>query len=257
MTSELEHMKPSVLGAAALLCLAACGGGDRVEGMELTLGITTARARPALEAGGPRTLLNAQGTRASFTRALVTLGSVELLPCEEAGWLRLLRGLSPVSTAWAHSSSSPRRLGTPHVLGLDGADGDVTELGVLRPPPGRYCRARLTFEPADSDAQGLASATAGPEPVDMEGRSLHVRGTLSPTDGGVAQAFDATSAGHSSVDVVLDGLTLSEEQPRATLVVTLAWDTWLDGVGPQEPPARVDLLGNVARSASARPAAAP
>jgi hypothetical protein len=59
------------------------------------------------------------------------------------------------------------------------------------------------------------------------------------------------------VDVVLDGLTLSEEQPRAAVVLTLAWDTWLDGVGPQAPPARVDLLGNVARSASVQPSATP
>lgn len=246
-------MKPSVLGVA-LLCLTACGGGDRVEGMELTLGVTTARARPAVEAGGTRTLVNAQGTRAAFTRALVTLGSVELLPCEESGWLRLLRGLSPVSTAWAHSVASPRRMGTPHVLGLDGADEDVLELGVLRPPPGRYCRARLTFEPADEDAQGLDSATEGPEPVDMEGQSLHVRGTLSPAGGGEAQAFDVSSIGHASVDVLLDDVTLSEERPRATVVLTLAWDTWLDGVSAQEPPSRVDLLGNVARSASVRPA---
>ncbi|WP_241758942.1 hypothetical protein [Pyxidicoccus parkwayensis] len=246
-------MKPFVLGAA-LLSLAACGGGERVEGMELSLGVTTARARPGVEAGGPRTLVNAQGTRAAFSRALVTLGSVELLPCEEAGWLRLLRELSPVSTAWAHSSSSPRRLGTPHVIGLDGADGDVTELGVLHPPPGRYCRARLTFEPADEDAQGLDSAVDSAEPMDMVGSSLHVRGTLSPADG-EARTFDATSAGHSSVDVLLDSLTLSEEQPRATLIFTLAWDTWLDGVSAQEPPSRVDLLGNVARSASVRAAA--
>ena len=249
-------MKPTVLGAAALLCLTACGGGDRVEGMELTLGVTTTRARPTVETD-PRTFVNAKGTRASFTRALVALGSVELLPCEETGWRRLLRGLSPVSTAWAHSASSPRRLGTPHVLGLDGADGDVTELGVLRPPPGRYCRARLTFEPADADAQGLTSASQGPEPVDMVGRSLHVRGTLSPADGGEAQSFDTSSTGHTSVDVVLDGLTLSEAQPRAALVFTLAWDTWLDGVSPEAPPARVDLLGNVARSASARHTATP
>ncbi|WP_164019932.1 hypothetical protein [Pyxidicoccus trucidator] len=235
---------------ATLLCLAACAGGERVEGLELTLGLTTVRARPAVEAAGPRTLVNDQGTRASLTRALFTLGSVELMPCEEAGWRRLLRGLSPVSTAWAHSVSSPRRLGTPHVVGLEREDGEVTALGTLRPPPGRYCRARLTFQPADADAEGLSAASAGPEPMDMVGRSLHLRGTLSLPDSGESQPFDVSVGGQTSVDVVLDGLTLSEEQPKAALVFTLAWDVWLDGVSHLTPPARVDLLGNVARSAS-------
>ncbi|MFP2930681.1 hypothetical protein ACLESO_36875, partial [Pyxidicoccus sp. 3LG] len=121
----------------------------------------------------------------------------------------------------------------------------------------RYCRARLTFEPADADAQGLTSAAEGPEPVDMVGRTLHLRGTMSAADGSDARPFQVESTGRSSVDVLLDGLTLSEETPEATLVFSLAWDTWMDGVGPQEPPTRVDLLGNVARSVSLRPAAAP
>ncbi len=249
-------MKSRVL-PAALLCLAACSGGERVEGLELTLGLTTGRARPLGERAGPRTLVNDKGTRASFTRAFVTLGSVELLPCEEAGWRRLLRGLSPVGTAWAHSVSSPRRLGTPHVVGLERADGEVTELGTLRPPPGRYCHARLTFQPADADAEGLAAAAQGPEPVDMVGHSLHLRGTLSAPDGGEPQPFTVSLGGQASVNVVLDGLTLSEEQPKAVLVFTLAWDGWLDGVSPQTPPPRVDLLGNVARSASLQPPAVP
>ncbi|MFP2910506.1 hypothetical protein ACLESD_36805 [Pyxidicoccus sp. 3LFB2] len=253
-------MRPTVTSrvlAVALLGLTACAGGEREEGMVLTLGLTTARARPTVEAGGPRTLVNDRGLRASFTRALVTLGSVELLPCETSGWRRLLRGLSPVSTAWAHSVSSPRRLGTPHVLGLERADGEVTALGTLRPPPGRYCRARLTFQPADADAEGLAAAAEGPEPMDMVGHSLHLRGTLSAPDSGEAQPFDVSVRGQTSVDVVLDGLTLSEEQPEAALVFTLAWDVWLDGVTSGAPPSRVDLLGNVARSASHQPVSVP
>ncbi|MCP3139949.1 hypothetical protein [Pyxidicoccus xibeiensis] len=250
-------MRSVVTASAVLLSLTACGGGERVEGLRLTLGLTTTRARSAVEAQGVRTLLTDEGARASLSGALVTLGSVELFPCEATGWRRLLRELSPVGTAWAHSASSPRRLGTPHVLGLGRADGEVRELGVLRPPPGRYCRARLTFEPADADAQGLDSAAAGAEPVDMVGRSLHLRGTLAAEDGSDARPFEVESSGRASVDVVMDGLTLSEETPEATLVFSLAWDTWLDGVSPQEAPTRVDLLGNVARSASLRPAAAP
>ncbi|MFP2934677.1 hypothetical protein ACLESO_58135, partial [Pyxidicoccus sp. 3LG] len=112
----------SALNTALLLCLTACGGGERVEGLQLTLGLTTTRARTAVEADGARTLLTDEGARASLSDGLFTLGSVELMPCEETGWRRLLRELSPVGTAWAHSASSPRRLGTPHVVGLGRAD---------------------------------------------------------------------------------------------------------------------------------------
>jgi hypothetical protein len=247
--------KSSALRAAALLCLAACGGGERVEGLTLELGLTTTRARPAGGVQDARSLVTDEGARATLSGALVTLGSVELFACEERGWLHRLQGLSPVGTAWAHSASSPRRLGTPHVVGLAGADGAVTALGTLRPPPGRYCRARLTFEPADSDARGLTAAAEGPESVDMLGRSLHVRGAL--LSGEAPSPFRVESRGRASVDVALDGLTLSEEAPRAALVFALAWDTWLDGMGPQESPDEVDLLGNVARSASLQPSATP
>nr|WP_211194725.1 hypothetical protein [Pyxidicoccus fallax] len=238
-----------------MLCLTACGGGERVEGMKLDLAVTTVRARPTPGTEGARGLVTDTGARATLSAALVTLGSVELFPCEESGWLRLLRGLSPVGTAWAHSTGSPRRLGTPHVLRLGATDGEVTKLGVLRPPPGRYCRARLTFEPADSDAEGLGAASAGAEAVNMVGRSLHLRGTV--TSGEEPFDFRVDSRGLASVDVALGGLTLSEDAPEAALVFALAWDTWLDGMGPRESPDDVDLLGNVARSASLQPPAAP
>jgi hypothetical protein len=247
MTSETS--RAAALGA--LLCLTACADGERVEGLELSLGITTTRARPAQGDGGTRTLLTDEGTPASLSGALFTLGSVELFPCPEVGGWRWLRGLSPVGTAWAHSTTNARRLGSPQVLGLERADGDVVALGVLRPPPGRYCHARLTFEPADADAHGLDSAAVGAEPVDMVGRSLHLRGMVGE------RAFRVDTRGVASVDVALEALTLSEEAPKASLVFSLAWDMWLDGVGPGESPENHDLLGNVARSASLLAPAAP
>src|SRR5215217_909718 len=94
-----------------LLSLAGCGGGERIEGMVLTLGLTTARAREVPEAAGARTLVTDEGVRATLTGALVTLGKVELIPCEATGWRRLWNELSPVGTAWAHSVSNALRLG--------------------------------------------------------------------------------------------------------------------------------------------------
>ncbi|WP_338863089.1 hypothetical protein [Myxococcus stipitatus] len=245
-------VKPWVL-SSLLFCVTGCGGGERIAGVELTLGLTTARARAVPEGAGVRTLVTNEGERVTLDGALFTLGSVELVPCEATGWRKLWHELAPVGTAWAHSTSNALRLGTPHVVALGDVDGEVSPLGVMRPPPGRYCRARLTFEPADSDAVGLTSAMERPKPVDMVGLSLHVQGT----QGDAARAFEVETRGRYSVDVALEGLELTEDSPRAARVFTLAWDSWLDGMGPGESPRDVDLLGNVARSASVGSPAAP
>jgi len=243
----------SLASSTALLLLAACGGGERIEGMSLSLGITTARTRSAPVPSSGRTLVTDAGAEATLSGARFTLGSVELLPCESTGWRwqRLWDALSPVGTAWAHTVSSATRLGTPHVITLRDRDGEVLPLGELRPAPGRYCRARLTFEPADDDAVGLSDAQGS----DMVGLSLHVSGTVAGADG--ATPFDVKARGRSSVDVSLDGLELSEDAPRATRVFTLAWDSWLDGLAPGGSPGNLDVLGNVARSASLQTSAEP
>ncbi|WP_267145511.1 hypothetical protein [Myxococcus dinghuensis] len=248
MASVVKSLAPPL----ALLILAACGGGERIEGMSLSLGITTARSRGAPGPSGERTLVTDEGASATLSGARVTLGSVELLPCEATGWRRLWHALSPVGTAWAHTVSSATRLGTPHIIPLGDTDGEVLSLGVLRPAPGRYCRARLTFEPADDDAVGLVDPARD---SDMVGLSLHVSGTVAGAGG--AAPFDVKARGRSSVDVSLDGLELSEDAPQAARVFTLAWDLWLDGLAPGGSPGNLDLLGNVARSASLQSSAVP
>ncbi|WP_426755581.1 hypothetical protein [Myxococcus sp. Y35] len=244
-----SFLKTLTLGATALLSLAGCGGGSREDGMTLDLALTTGRARPISGAAGARELMNDQGVHAVLTSGFVTLGSVELLPCAEVGWKRFLRQLSPVGTAWAHHTvGNPTRLDIAHVVSLGSSDGTVIPLGSLHPPPGRYCHARLNFEPAGDDAEGLSAAAQGDAPVDMVGRSLHLRGTLSTGQEGEPQPFEVSFQTRASVDVLLEWVTLSEAEPHAQLVFALTWDTWLDGVSAEQPPANVDLVGNVARS---------
>ncbi|WP_147439364.1 hypothetical protein [Corallococcus sp. CA049B] len=236
-------IRSSCLGLA-LLALSACG--ERVDGMTVTLGLEhRATAQGVQAAGGERSFTRADGQVLTLTRGYVTLGSVELKPCEEAlGW-RLLKALSPIGTAHAHSVGSPLRLGTPHVSGLERPDGSVLKLGTVRPPPGRYCRARLTFEPADADAEGLPGADSG---VDMEGHTLWLEGTRVPVGGGEPQPFRLVTSNLATVDVVLDGLTLSEDDPAAERTFALAWDTWLATVDLASPGAAASALDTVARS---------
>ncbi|RKH45739.1 hypothetical protein [Corallococcus sicarius] len=238
---------------ALLLSVSAlCACGERLDGVHVTLGLEHRAATPDVggvgaQAGG-RTFTRPDGQTLTLTRGYVTLGSVELKPCEEAlGW-RLLRALSPVGTAHAHSVGSPLKLGTPHVSGLERPDGDVLRLGTLRPPPGRYCRARLTFEPADADAEGLPPSDSG---VDLVGKTLWLEGMRVPAGGGEPQAFRLVTSNLATVEVVLDGLTLSEDAPSAERVFVLAWDTWLADVDMEalEPrAAAASVLDTVARS---------
>ncbi|RKG85529.1 hypothetical protein [Corallococcus terminator] len=237
-----------VSGVWLLGALCGLGGcGERVDGVHVTLGLEHRATSHGVEAsGGERSFTRTDGQTLTLTRGYVTLGSVELKPCEEAlGW-RLLRAVSPIGTAHAHSTGSPRLLGTPHVSGLERPDGNVLTLGTLRPAPGRYCRARLTFEPADTDAEGLAlAADSG---VDMVGRTLWLEGTRVPAGGGEPQPFRLVTSNIASVEVVLDGLTLSEEEPVAERTFVLAWDRWLASVDLESQGAAATVLDTVARS---------
>ncbi|RKH60177.1 hypothetical protein [Corallococcus aberystwythensis] len=223
--------------------LSACG--ERVDGMRVTLGLEHRAAHGVQAAGGERSFTRADGQTFTLTRGYVALGSVELKPCEEAlGW-RLLKAVSPIGTAHAHSVGSPLKLGTPHVSSLERPDGDVLTLGTLRPPPGRYCRARLTFEPADADAEGLPGADSG---VDMVRHTLWLEGTRVPAGGGEPQPFRLVTSNIATVDVVLDELTVSEDEPAAERTFALAWDTWLATVDLESQGAAASALDTVARS---------
>jgi hypothetical protein len=245
----MNRVKPLLLCVSAVLGFTACG--ERVEGVRLDLGLAhVASSRGAVTEGPVRSFTRADGGHVTLTRGFVTLGSVELKPCEEgAGW-RLLRALSPIGTAQAHSVASPRRLGTPHVSSLEAPDGAVLALGTLHPPAGRYCRARLGFEPADEDAEGLPSEDSG---VDMLGRTLWLEGTVAPASGGASRPFHLESSNVATVEVVLDGLTLSEDSLQAGQVFSLAYDTWLDGVDLGSPDAAASALDSVARSVARSP----
>ncbi|WNG36834.1 hypothetical protein F0U61_26525 [Archangium violaceum] len=233
---------------STLLLLALCACGSREEGIRLHLDLDLRPAREAKTEGQVRQFTNAQGARVVLTRAHVTLGSVEIFPCQTSSAWRWLRALSPIGTAEAHEASTPRRLGIPHVSGLERPDGESLALGTLQPPPGSYCRARLVFSPADADAEGLTTAR------DMEGKTLLLEGQFEPSSGeGPTQPFHLESASLANVEVWLEGITLSADALEASRTIHLAYDTWLDGVDPTADDAAEQVLKNIAKSATLGP----
>ena len=239
----MNHLRPPLL---LLLALSACGA--REEGLQLHLQLALRPVGDAQVEGTTRHFTTDGGDRISLSRAHVTLSSVELFPCATSSARRWWHWLSPLGTAHAHSTSSPRRLGVPHVLGLEQPDGEVRVLGTLRPPPGSYCRARLVFGPADADAEGLATAGA-----DMEGKTLLLEGELLPAGGGSAQPFRLEGNGLASIELSLEGLSLDEDTPKASRTIHLAYDRWLDGVALATAGAADQVLRNLAESATMEP----
>jgi hypothetical protein len=232
--------------AFVMLCLAACG--SREEGTRLHLALAHLAQGPAQAADTARHFTNDQGDFITLTRAYVTLVSVEISPCPEPTALRWLRELSPIGTAYAHTESSPLRLGTPHVSSLEQPDGERLPLGTLRPPPGRYCRAHLIFAPADADAERL------PSDGSMENRTLLLEGEVLLAGEQTARAFRLESSGIVNAELPLAELTLSAEELESQQLITLAYDRWLDGLSPLATDAAAQALRNVARSASVTPA---
>lgn len=236
-------MKPSS-SWLLLLALGACG--SREEGTQLHLRLAFQPTREISAAGTVRQFTTAQGDRITLSRASLTLHSVEIFPCETSAW-RWLRRLSPIGTAEAHEAGSPRRLGVPHVRGLEQPDGEGLELGTLHPPPGSYCRARLVFAPADADAEGLS------DQADMEGRTLRLEGEWFPAGGGSARPFVLETNSLANAEVALEGLSLTPDALEARRTILLAYDRWLDGVDPTSEAAAEQVLRNVTRAATLPP----
>jgi hypothetical protein len=239
-------MKPLLLSTLALLS-ALTGCGSREEGLRLHLGLVHRAGRGAQVEGSSRHFTNDRGERITLSRAYLTVSSVELIACPSLSTWRWLSRLSPVGTAHAHSESSPRRLGTPHVSSLERPDGELLVLGTLRPPPAAYCRARLVLGPADADAEG-EPAQAG-----MVGKTLRLEGTFAPATGEPVQPFTLESSAVANAELPLEALHLSEETPESHQLITLAYDRWLDGLSPLEPGAAAQALRNAAASAQVAP----
>jgi hypothetical protein len=233
-------MKPAALLSLLLMLLAGCG--EREEGIRLHLGLTLQPTSTVQADGGSRGFTNDRGERIRLTRAQVTLNSVEIFPCPEGAAWRWLHELSPIGTAYAHSASSPRQLGTPHVSSLEHPDGEALELGTLRPPPGRYCRVHLVFGPADEDAVDLPADGA------MDGRTLLLEGEVLTASGEGSHPFRLESSGIANAELSLEGLSLSAEELESEQLISLAYDQWLNGVSPLAPDAAAQVLSNIARS---------
>jgi hypothetical protein len=125
------------------------------------------------------------------------------------------------------------------VNNLERPDGEVLELGVLNPPPGRYCRAIVVFGPADADSAGL------PPGAGMEGKTLLLEGEVVPAEGGPARPFRLESSGVAIAEPPLENLSFTEEALEQRRVLVFAYDRWLDDVPWDTAGAAEQVLNNI------------
>jgi hypothetical protein len=223
-----------ISGATALA--AACGSSGRSDQTTVVLQARHAPGREVAGAGAP-TFATASGERVTLTRAIVTLSSVELFPCQGAA-AQLWRWMSPVGIARAHGVGTERRLAAPILHDILAPEAELAELGKVHPYAGRYCWARVTLAPADADTPGAADAG-------MIGASLSLEGTLSAPDGTNPRPFALRSATTRGVDVTAFPVLELGKDAVARRTFVLTYGGWLDGVDPQAAGAADQALDRV------------
>lgn len=205
---------------AVMIAVAACGW--RSDGVRIDLAASTALPAPARADAAGLHWTAQDGTLVTVTRGWVTVSSIEIFPCPPSALRKVWNELG-YGTARAHTTSNPTRLGAPTVVSALQEAGTAVPLGALRPPAVRFCRMRVTFEPADEDAASL------PAEVDMVGKTLWLDGTRTPPSG-TAQPFHLEASGIGTVELDIDPVELGEANLEASAVVELHPARWLDGV---------------------------
>jgi hypothetical protein len=232
----------AALAFAATVASAACDASGRSDQTAVTLRARHAAGR-AVSGTASRTFTTTAGEQVTLTRAVVTVSSVELFPCQSVAG-RLWRWMSPVRIAWAHGVGTERRLAAPSLHDVLAPDGDAAELGQVHPFAGRYCWARVTVAPADADTPGAAAAG-------LVGASLVVEGTVAAADGSSPRPFSLRSGTTKGVDVTaFPALDLAKDAvARRTFVLT--YGGWLDGVDPLASGAAEQVLAHLVEAIGA------
>jgi len=122
-------------------------------------------------AATPASIRTDMGYRVRLERALIAVGKVELIKCDNFV-LDLWRIVAP-GRARAHEFSSPTSLGVPVVIDLMESAGVPLFAGTIRPPPGSYCGIGVVGMPADQDAEGLTD-----ENLEMMQHSVLIAGRV-------------------------------------------------------------------------------
>ncbi len=163
------------------------------------------------------------GYRVALDRALIVVGRVELLRCDN--FVMDLRRLFTSARARAHVLDTPTSLGVPLVLDLMESSGAAQPAGTLKPPPGRYCAVRVLGMPADPDAVGLTD-----ENLDMMQNSLLVSGRVVDLSGNTETALNASIWEVFDYRMLLEESLVLDRPIARTIAIRIDHTSWFDGI---------------------------
>lgn len=209
-------MRSSLVIVAALLSAASLPHCMRVtDGIEVDVAY-----QPAATPAQVRTDM---GYRVHLERALIVMGQVELLRCDNFV-LNLWEFVAP-ARARAHEFTSPTSLGVPLVIDLMETSGVPLFAGTLRPPPGEYCGIRVVGMPADQDAEGLTDAN-----LDMMQHSVLIVGRVEDTASGDVVPLIAGIWEVLECEMLFDRPLVFDGPVLENVNVQIDHTKWFDGI---------------------------
>jgi hypothetical protein len=174
-------------------------------------------------AATPAQVRTDMGYRVHLERALIVMGQVELLRCDNFV-LNLWEFVAP-ARARAHEFTSPTSLGVPLVIDLMETSGVPLFAGTLRPPPGEYCGIRVVGMPADQDAEGLTDAN-----LDMMQHSVLIVGRVEDTASGDVVPLIAGIWEVLECEMLFDRPLVFDGPVLENVNVQIDHTKWFDGI---------------------------
>jgi len=171
----------------------------------------------------PAQIRTDMGYRVALDRALIVVGKVELIRCDNfvADLWQLIRP----ARAKAHVLDTPTSLGVPLVIDLMESAGTPEFAGTMRPPPGRYCGMRVLGMPADPDAAGLTD-----ENLEMMQHSVVVAGQVMDLVSGEETALLASIWEVLDCEMRFDRPLVFDRPILETVSIQIDHTSWFDGI---------------------------
>jgi len=157
------------------------------------------------------------GYRVALDRALLVVGQIELIRCDN--FVVDLVQLFTAGRARAHVLETPTRLGEPLVLDLLESVGIAEYAGTMKPPPGRYCGVRIVGMPADADAVGLTEKTE-----EMTRNTVLVQGRVEGTE------LTAFISGPLELELAFERPLVLERPGVEAVAIQIDQRRWFDGI---------------------------
>jgi hypothetical protein len=171
----------------------------------------------------PAQIRTDMGYRVALDRALIVLGRVELIRCDD--FVTDLWQLVAPGRARAHTLDTPTSLGVPLVIDLMESAGSPEYAGTIKPPPGRYCGMRVLGMPADPDAAGLSD-----ENLEMMQWSVLVEGRVLDTSSGDDSALRVRIWEVFDCEMRFDRPLVFDSPVLETVSIQIGHPRWFHGV---------------------------